>query len=96
MNDSEILREVEKYLDNRIEKWFNSKDDDEDLALYNAILEDQYIINMISDLRKKDTTIVNTTITMPKYLKDEAIKHNINFSKVLQKEIKNILESDKE
>ena len=95
MNDSEILREIEKYLDNRIEKWFNSKDNDEDLALYNAILEDQYIINMISDLRKKDTTIVNTTITMPRYLKDEAIKHNINFSRVLQKEIKNILESDK-
>lgn len=96
MSDIEILQKIENYLNNRLEEWINLNDKDKDLAYYNSILEDAYILNMINELRERDTTSVNTTITMPKYLKDEAIKHNINFSKVLQKEIKNILGEDKE
>jgi len=95
MSDIEILQKIENYLNNRLEEWMNSKDKDKDLAYYNSILEDAYILGMINELREGDTTSVNTIITMPKYLKEEAIKHNINLSKVLQKEIKNILGEDK-
>lgn len=94
MSDGEILKEIERYLDNRLEEWLNSTEKDEDLSYYNTILEDQYIANIINELRGKDMTTVNTTVTMPKYLKDEAVKHNINFSNILQKEIKNILKGD--